>query len=227
MNRLSRLSRSPYTLLIHSDVILIFDDWFDLCKEKISRNIVLVSPEDIGCGPYTRPFGIGKPESSFLFIDTIKMKKSKNVIWRRKFGLPIAQRVLDLYGNHITHNIPDRLAKAGFNWFPMLVHISDKLDNPIYQPSFLPQTWSYELAYLRYGLGNFYSIDGVITHYHNWYERVDLNVDVNSTVTTEKNGKGFPIAYIKAYTDAFLRDYEKDQLILPPPVRSCRKPLAL
>jgi len=80
---------------------------------------------------------------------------------------------------------------------------------------------------LQYGLGNFYSIDGVVTHYHNWYERVDLKVNFQSKQTTEKNGIGFPIVYVKTYTEAFLSDYKNGCISIPKAIKSSRVPMAL
>src|SRR6266545_7610923 len=54
---LFNLSRSPYTLLIHADVVFLDRRWFDLCASELKGNIALMSPEDIGCGPFTRPWG--------------------------------------------------------------------------------------------------------------------------------------------------------------------------
>ena len=223
------LSRSPYTLIIHSDTILLNDKWFDLCKSKIKDNVALVSPQDIGCGPYTRPFGINMPESSFMFFDTEKMRRTKRVLkYRRRFGMPFPYFSPDFYCSHATHNIPSRLKEAGFTWFPMEVHTSNKVSAPIYVPDFKPKVWSDELPYLQYGLGNFYSIDGTITHYHNWYER-RIGEDKLSSAqkTTEKDGGGFPLGYIKAGTDAFLRDYTLGHLSLPAAVPNLRTPRAL
>ncbi|HXX80593.1 MAG TPA: glycosyltransferase [Thermodesulfovibrionales bacterium] len=224
LNKLYSVSRATYTLLMHADVILLSDRWFDLCKSKLNKNIVLVSPEDIGCGPYTRPFGAGMPESSFLFFDTDKLKKTRVVRWKQRFRVPVPQRVLDFYGEHITHNIPVRLKKTGLTWFAMNVHVSDRIDSPMYQPAFLPKTWTEELAYLRYGLGNFCSIEGVITHYHNWFDRAYRSIPLDST---EEHRCGIPLAYIKLYTDAFIRDYTANRLILPSTALSERKPVAL
>ncbi len=228
-NILLSSSRSPYTLIIHSDTILINDKWFDLCKSKFKDNIALVSPQDIGCGPYTRPFGINMPESSFMFFDTEKMRRTKRVIkFNRRFGIPIPYRSMDFHCTHVTHNIPGRLKEAGLSWFPMEVHTSNKVAEPIYVPDFKPKCWSDELPYLQYGLGNFYSIDGVITHYHNWYERrIGEDKLSGNQKTTEKDGGGFPLGYIKAGTDAFLRDYTAGHLSLPAAVPNLRKPRAL
>lgn len=228
-NMLFSLSRSPYTLIMHSDTILLCDKWFDLCRARIKDNVALVSPQDIGCGPYTRPFGINMPESSFMFFDTKRMLKTKKVLrWKRYLKLPFPYLSLDFLGPHVTHNIPSRLDEAGLFWFPMEVHASDRVSEPIYLPDFKPGCWNDELPYLKYGLGNFYSIDGTVTHYHNWYDRRLGEGKVSDAWrTTEKNGGGFPLGYIKAGTDAFLRDYTSGRLSLPPAVPNLRKPKAL
>lgn len=56
LNELVRLSDRPYTLLIHADVIMIPPNWIDIVLSRLKNDIALVSPEDIGCGPYTRPW---------------------------------------------------------------------------------------------------------------------------------------------------------------------------
>jgi hypothetical protein len=109
----------------------------------------------------------------------------------------------------------------------MNVLISPTSATPIYVPPFTPKVWSDELPHLRYGLGNFYSLGGEITHYHNWYDRVDKAVDPESTETTGRNGEGFPAAYVKRYTDNFLGDYTSGQLLLPSPIPPLRQPRAL
>lgn len=227
LNHLIELSDATFTLLLHADVVLLDSRWFPLCRSKLTPKTILVSPEDIGCGPYSRPFGIGKPESSFLFADTTALRRTRILQWRRWHRLPIPRRVVDLYGPHVTHNLPDRLAAHGYDWHPMLVHCSDLVAEPIYQPAFKPGVWSDELGQLRYGLGNFYSLDGVITHYHNWYERVNPDVEPSSQLTTGKDGAGFPLAFINAYTNAFLRDHAAGRLVLPPAVKPTRIPKAL
>lgn len=227
LNRLFRESRSRFTLLIHADVILLGKDWYGLCASKIAKDRILVSPEDIGCGPYTRPFGAGMPESSFLFFDTVAMSKAKAILWRKTRFFPLPRRVLDFYGHHVTHNLPERLRRRGLSWFRMDVHVSDRVPHPIYDPPFEAPVWSEELGHLRYGLGNFYSIDGAITHYHNWYDRIDANVPADSTLTTHSTGRGFPTAYVKAYTNAFLEDYSAGRLVVPAALRSDRRPVAL
>ena len=193
--------------------------WFALCRSKITGRSVLVSPEDIGCGPLTRPFGAEKPESSFLFFLTSALRDLRSIIWLRR-GLVRVPRVhIDFYGPHITHNIPTKLAKRGLAWFKMDVHWSDPVPEPIYKPDTRPKIWSSELAYLRYGLGNFYSIDGTITHYHNWYDRVRHSSNAKASE--------FPLKYVDLYTAAFLADYDRGQLAIPPAIKSDRKPMAL
>ena len=70
LNELVRLADRPYTLLIHADVVLMSLRWLEIVLSKLHNVIALVSPEDMGCGPYTRPWGKGKPESSFMFFVT-------------------------------------------------------------------------------------------------------------------------------------------------------------
>ncbi len=227
LNRLAARSRAPVTLLIHADVILLSPGWFDRCREALCDGVALVSPQDIGCGPMTRPFGRGMPESSFLFFDTRALRRCRTIRWRRRLRVPLPRRAVDFYGPHVSHHLPMRLAAIGKRWRAMEVHCSDRLEQPLFEPAFRPRVWNEELAHLRYGLGNFYSLGGEITHYHNWYDRIDQDVDERSTRTTERNGGGFPVAYIQAYTRAFLRDLEADRLVLPPPVPSGREPRAL
>lgn len=227
LNDLVNLSNSRYTLLIHSDVIFLSDNWFSLCKQKIIDGAALVSPEDIGCGPYSRPFGRNMPESSFMFFDTAAIHRSKRLLWKKWGRIKIPFIGIDFYGPHITHRLPEQLHKKGLSWSPMNVLISEKQADPIYQPPFKPKVWSDELSYLRYGLGNFYSLDGHITHYHNWYERIVSDVTVDSMQTTGKNGEGFPSAYIKSYTERFLADYLRGELMMPSSLPPNRIPTAL
>jgi len=227
LNQLLNASRSPFTLLLHSDVILLSDRWFSVCKAHLQGAVAMVSPEDIGCGPYSRPFGIGMPESSFMLLDTMLARQIKTTFWSRWHGIPWPRRAVDFYGPHVTHRLPERLRTHGFNWKPMNVLISPTADKPIYVPAFKPGVWSAELAYLKYGLGNFYSLDGEITHYHNWYDRVPKIASDESEETTGRGGTGFPAAYVKRYTESFLSDYTAGRLALPSPAPSPRQPKAL
>src|SRR5262245_28092398 len=198
LNALLKMSRSRYTLLIHSDVILLHDDWLDFCAAEMLGNVALVAPEDIGCGPYTRPWGKGMPESSFLFFDTRKAMSTRKVFWRQRFKMKLPYRAFDFRGDHITYNVPTALAARGHTWRMMDVHTSSREPEPLYVLNFKPNYWWESLPYLRYGLGNFYSLDGQITHYHNWFDRVDLaahDLDPKSAETIPPEG-GIPTAYL-------------------------------
>ena len=227
LNSLLKRSNAPYSLLLHSDVVLLSSQTIELCMAKLNDRTILVSPEDIGCGPYTRPFGVGKPESSFLFVATKSFRRTAITIWKRWHLIPYAIRRLDFYGDHISDRLPERISACGYSWRPMLVHASDRVQEPIYSPPFQPSVWSEELSHLRYGLGNFYSLDGVITHYHNWYDRLNMAVTDDSRETTGPGGEGFPLAYIRAYSTAFLRDYHANALVLPAANAPTRTPVAL
>jgi glycosyltransferase involved in cell wall biosynthesis len=190
MNWLLKMSRNRYTLLIHSDVILLHDDWLDLCAAEMPGNVALVAPEDIGCGPYTRPWGKGMPESSFLFFDTRKAMSARKVFWRQRFKMKLPYRAFDFRGDHITYNVPT---------------------------AFKPKYWWESLPYLRYGLGNFYSLDGQITHYHNWFDRVGLGsepFDPASKETVPPEG-GIPKAYLQISSRRFLDDLTRGALRVP------------
>jgi glycosyltransferase involved in cell wall biosynthesis len=231
LNALYNKSSAMYTLLIHADTILLSDQWFELCRSKMSDDVTLVSPEDIGCGPYSRPFGTGMPESSFLFFNTHKMKRARIIRIMRYFRLPIPRWVIDFYGEHVTHSLPKRISQMGLSWYAMNVHISELVKLPIYRPHVEPipfnWVWTEELGHLRYGLGNFYSIDGIITHYHNWFERISLQDNLDPLSTTNPDNRGFPIEFIKIYTMAFISDYSNSRLVIPEAVKTDRKPVYL
>ena len=218
LNELVRLSDRPYTLLIHADVVLMAPHWVELVLSKLKNGVALVSPEDIGCGPYTRPWGKGKPESSFMCFVTEHLKALRERRWYRRLGMPYFRNQFDFYGDHITYNIPQHLSRAGLDWQPMSVHVSERLTQPHYAPDFeLPNWhWSPELGYLQYGLGNFYSLDGVVTHYHNWYDRrvVKTRQD-DPRAMLELNGEGLPVAYLKSYTSNFIDDYQRGCVGIP------------
>jgi len=227
LNRLLAASDAPATLLLHADVVLLGEDWFERCRARLDGRVALVAPEDIGCGPCTRPFGRDRPESSFLFFDTAAARRSRALGWRRWHRLPLPRRRLDLYGEHVTHRLPRALAARGYRWQPMAVHPSPPSDRALYTPRFRAPVWEPGLAFLRYGLGNFYSLDGAFTHYHNWFDRVDVDVGDASTATTARDGGGFPAAYVNAYTRAFLADLAAGTLVLPAIDSACREPRAL
>lgn len=215
LNRLLAMSDARHTLLIHSDVVLLSPKWYETCSARLEGNVALVSPEDIGCGPMTRPYGAGKPESSFMLFDTAKARASRTWILVRRQGLPWPIRNLDLDADHTSHALPEILARQGYTWCPMRVHASPRSPGESYTPPFTPEYWSEDLGSLRYGMGNFYSLAGEITHYHNWFDRVPKNVTIESTATTEGSGRGLPVAFLSLGTERFIRDLEKACLVLP------------
>jgi hypothetical protein len=218
-------SRADYTLLIHSDVILIDPRWPSLCIDKTNESVVLVSPEDIGCGPMTRPFGLNMPESSFMFFNTKLIKQCRHLVLFPTRNSFFPRYEFDFNGHHVTHNIPATLSRHGFRWFAMNVLTSNLVSEPLFRPSKPPSVWSDELMYLRYGLGNFYSIDGIITHYHNWYDRISTRS--HTSIATVESKKDFPVEFIHDYTFRFLSDYQHNNLDLPVDMNIRRYPKAL
>jgi glycosyltransferase involved in cell wall biosynthesis len=212
---LFNFSRSDLTLLLHADVVLLTPDWLEVCARHLDGNVALVSPEDIGCGPFTRPWGHDKPESSFLLFRTALARRTRRWQRRQRFKLLLPYRAIDFNGDHITYNLPNSLAARGLGWRPMRVHTSLPTEAPIYAPRFEAPQWRPELAMYRYGLGNFYSIDGVITHYHNWFERAFEDVEDDSARTLPETSGGLPLAFIKAYTRNFLEDLARGAVQMP------------
>ena len=215
LNRLLSMSNARVTLLLHSDVILLSPRWFEVCDRHLKADVALISPEDVGCGPLTRPYGRGMPESCFLLFDTKKARELRQWVWRRRKGIPWPERRLDLDHYYVTHDLPATLARSGYTWRPMRVHASPRAPEPVYQPPFTPEYWSAELSHLRYAMGNFYSLDGEITHYHNWFDRVPKNVPLDSRETTEGGGKGLPMAFLSLGTRTFLEDLAANRVRLP------------
>lgn len=220
LNRLLSMSDAPHTLLIHSDVILLSPKWYSTCSKHLAGNVALVSPEDIGCGPLTRPYGAGMPESCFMLFDTVKARKARTVAWIKRRGIPLPHLRLDLEDYYVTHDLPKTLGRRGYTWCPMRVHASPKEVAPVYTPLFTPEYWATDLSRLRYGMGNFYSLDGEITHYHNWFDRVPKDVPFDSQETTEGFGKGMPLAFLSLGTRRFLEDLQADRIVLPAPDES-------
>jgi glycosyltransferase involved in cell wall biosynthesis len=218
LNHLLSMSTARHTLLIHSDVILLSREWYSICSKHLEGPVALISPEDVGCGPLTRPYGKGMPESCFLLFDTAKAKKARRVTWSRRRGIPWPQLRLDLDHYYVTHNLPTVLESCGFTWKPMIVHASPQEPLQVYTPPFIPEYWDDRLSYLRYAMGNFYSLDGVITHYHNWFDRIRKDIPAQSLETTEGEGRGLPLAFLSLGTRHFLEDLEADKLRLPSPV---------
>jgi hypothetical protein len=127
----------------------------------------------------------------------------------------------------VTHNIPRRLAQRGLTWQPMNVYVSNAEREPLFTPDPDVTLWSEELGHLRYGLGNFYGIDGTITHYHNWYDRVITARAGQLSSTPSKPKREFPAAFINAYSQRFLADYQAGRIDLPRDLRTDRVPVAL
>jgi len=220
LNTILSKSKARRTLLIHSDVILLSPEWFAVCERHMTDDCALVSPEDIGCGPYTRSWGVGKPESSFLFFDTVKARTARQWYWHQRFKMQLPYRALDLFGEHVTYNVPAALARKGYRWQMMKVHTSTEEREPFYVPPFKPKHWSESWGRLRYGLGNFYSLDGIVTHYHNWFDRAqEENVPIGSTETVGRNRKesDLPLIFLKLYTDRFLADLRSNAIVIPSP----------
>lgn len=227
LNELLRRANARYVLLIHADVILLSPRWFELCRRKLGGQVTLVSPEDIGCGPLTRPFGRHKPESSFMLFAADALARMK-ILKRQRLGfLPFPRPVVDFYGPHVTHRLPEHLNSRGYSWHPMKVHYSATSVDPLYPTPASPGVWTDELRYLIYGLGNFYSLDGVITHYHNWYDRVQFAGPSGESDNPLNQRTGFPLDYIKAYSARFLQDYLAGRLKLPGMDTIHREPKAL
>jgi glycosyltransferase involved in cell wall biosynthesis len=212
---LFNLSRSQYTLLIHADVVLLDGSWLERCTAHLNGQVAMVSPEDIGCGPYTRPWGRNMPESSFLLFHTTLARKIRIWQWRRRFTVRLPYRAVDFTGDHITYNLPLRLTQQGLTWKAMAVHTSSPVPAAIYTPHFNPTRWIPEYARFRYGLGNFYSLDGVVTHYHNWFERTLEDVPDDSERCLPIESGGLPLAFIKKYTMNFVDDLSRGTLEVP------------
>jgi hypothetical protein len=221
---LAAMADRDLVLLMHADVVLLADDWLELCVGLMERSgAALVSPEDVGCGPYSRPFGAGMPESSFLLFRRDALRALEQWTWSPRARSIVPRRRVAFDGAHVTHHLPSALASRGLRWAPMEVHLSDLLPGPAYGPYAEPGIWNEELARLRYGLGNFYSVDGVVTHYHNWYERVPLT----DAPGPAGSGTSFPRQYIRDYTLAFLSDFDRGAVHVPPAVPRDREPKAL
>lgn len=228
LNVLIGKSTGRYTLLIHSDVVLLNRRWAPLCISAVEGGHALVSPEDIGFGPWTRPWGRGMPESSFMFWSTQALRSCREwcLATNNRWRLPLPRRTLDLSQAHVTHGLPRRLATKGMTWRAMKVHASP-LQDARWAPPFHAKHWRAEWGSYRYAFGNFYSLDGEITHYHNWYDRVSKNVRPDSTETCNPNGEGIPLAFIAHGTRNFLADYQSGQLLLPDPHEITPEPHAL
>jgi glycosyltransferase involved in cell wall biosynthesis len=223
LNRLASWSRAPFTLFMHSDTMLLNPDWFRICTAKLVGCNALISPQDIGCGPFTRPWGKGMPESSFMLFRTADLLRMRNIRWVRRFRIRWPQRIVNFYSQHATHFLPAELERRGLSWTPMKVHTSRHVAEPLYIPADGVKCWAPELAHLEYGLGNFYSIDGVFTHYHNWYERL---LD-NEHSARQPDQSGIPLDYVGQRSQHFLDDLRSGRVTLPDISAPEREPAAI
>lgn len=216
LNELLNRSCAKYTLLIHSDVVFLSDNLNSIIYDCVDDNTILLSPEDIGCGPYfRRDLGANKPESSFMCFNTELAKKMrkfgyyekrslKKIVKRPSLVLP--EYHFNFWGPHITHDIPDLLSEKNLSWKKMNVEPSryepgvwsDYLNNKTTNEKKLIEARDY-----IYGLGNFYRVDGKLTHYHNWFAR---------TLSGNKSYQGIPSDFVVAYTKRLMSDYKSGEI---------------
>ena len=178
---------------------------------------MLVSPEDVGLGPGVRGrYGRGMPESSFLFFRRDRAQQMRSLcrtarrtartLW--KFG---RLREFDFRGAHVTHNIPALLSDHKYSWQSMEVLTSPRMAESWYAFRNGEGAWDEEWAHYVYGFGNFYRLDGVVTHYHQWYARATAG-------DTERMGpRTAPVEFLRQSQERFARDYERGQVLLPDP----------
>lgn len=217
LNWLLATSRSPHTLLLHSDVVLLSEEWYQLVSSALTGNVVLVSPDDSGVGPHLRAaYGTGKPESSFLLWRTEAALRLRRLRLRRAVRSVLTRermpslRGVNLYHQHVTHYLPAILARHGLAWRAM-----DVLPSPRVEPWYVYRggdpaaNWDPAWACYAYGFGNFYALEGTITHYHQWYARHSgLGPD-------ELNDDRVPAGFLREAAGRFRRDYEAGALRLP------------
>ena len=127
-----------------------------------------------------------------------------------------AQALLSFDGPHLTHGLVDLFARHNKKVALLKVLYSNVQTSAVYQqPKVSSSEWLPALAHLDYGLGNFYTIDGVVSHYHNWYDRVSVHRYMRDAETTEPDNQGYPVEFVKQYTDRFIQDYYANELSLP------------
>lgn len=214
LNHLLLRSDATNTLLLHSDVVLLAADWYARVVAALDERTILVAPEDIGAGPFLRAdIGAGMPESSFLFWRTADAKRLRQLLPRhilRAVPRHLPLRAINLYHRHVTHYIPELLGRRGSTWRRM-----DVLPSPTGAQWFELEerlsgaTWADEWGCLAYGFGNFYALDGEITHYHQWYARR------SAFDSSGLNDDGVPVAYLDESAERFSRDYAAGTVKLP------------
>jgi glycosyltransferase involved in cell wall biosynthesis len=212
LNWLLATSKAEHTLLLHSDVVLLAEDWYERTAAKLGGRVVLVSPEDVGVGPMLRAeYGRGMPESSFMLWHTEgagRLRKVRPRLLGHQLRNRLPLRVLHLYHLHVTHYLPAAIAAAGLEWLPM-----DVLESPRESAWFAADggvTWEPAWGELRYGFGNFYALDGCVTHFHQWYSR-------DSVGDGEVNADGVPLDFLRRAADRFRADYLAGAVRVPEP----------
>jgi hypothetical protein len=212
LNFLLGMSTAPHTLLMHSDVILLERGWFTRLRAALSQaGAALISPEDTGLGPLLRGYR-EKPESSFMLFDTARVRQCMHPHWKKFFknalrGRSVMLRYFDFYVEHVTHRMPETLAAHGQSWLKMTPLASPRRAEP-----WCPQagdSWR-AATYHTYGFGNFYTYDGIVTHYHNWYARNVATVAIHPDDPDADRP-----AFCAAYTRQFFADYDAGTLRIP------------
>ena len=214
INYLVGSSRAKYTLLLHSDVVLLEDGWFPHLVRRLEGNVALVSPDDSGVGAHMRKaYGSGHPESSFMLwrtalVRTIRRVHPSEFPRRARVRLPL-MRTLDLYNLHLTHQLASDLARQGLSWTAMTVLPSPRTTGWYHHAVPEGACWDPEWATLEYGFGNFYALEGRITHYHQWLTRFsDHDLDL-------LNDDGFPIRFLTEAAARFRADYLSGSVKIP------------
>lgn len=215
LNVLSENSRRPFTLLIHADVVFLAGNWFEIMTSHLDSKVGLVSPEDVGCGDFTRPWGAGMPESSFLLFSTAVLRRLRRTVWRKRWRVPIPGRRIDFDGEHITYRLPGELSRIGSGMFLTNVHPAHLGTDTYFSPPVPFKYWRENWGNRRYGLGNFYSVDGVITHYHNWFDRIGVLDSEDAPEASFPADGGLPVAFVKDYSRRFLADFAAGSIELP------------
>jgi len=193
-------------LLLHSDVTLLADDWYESVKGALDDRIALVAPEDTGLGPHLRAaYGAGQPESSFLFwrtaaahrLRTVDVRRLARAVRRRQ---PL--RAIDLDNRHVTHRLPELLRARGLDWLALDVLVSPRGERWYeFEGDTAAAVWDPAWGELEYGFGNFYALGETITHFHQWYSRYAL-LEPNAL-----NDDGVPAVYLRRAAERFRRDY--------------------
>lgn len=214
LNYLLGTSRSKYTLLLHSDIVLLDEDWYRRLAEEATASIALVAPDDSGLGPHLRSsYGSGHPESSFLFWRT-DLSRSLRALRLREFPrrlrarLPLA-RTLELSDKHVTHRLADNLIRCGLEWRPMTVLASPQTAPWYHHRVRSGANWDADWSTYEYGFGNFYALGGRVTHYHQWYTRFS-GLDRDAL-----NDDGVPARFLAESAARFRADYLGGHLKLP------------